>query len=227
MVQSRLFIPNSALLRFSNLHGQAHGHALGRAHTMGGDTAVRYCRVKTGYTISTLRGKETAIPSSKKRKGATSSSGPTAEIRYPFLQFPFGPQEELFQILRVRPLGVGHCIDWAALKKIQMADVIIEPMYHELTMELYSTFHLQVAMINCDDPRTVQFHLSGLVRQLSVPKFRIALGLYMEEFMDDNELDTLYCHIHYSLSKCWKDFVPASATYDPNYSKASALTPSL
>ncbi|PPS14392.1 hypothetical protein GOBAR_AA06182 [Gossypium barbadense] len=54
-----------------------------------------------------------------------------------------------------------------------------------------------------------------------------SLGLYTEEFMDDNELDTLHCHIHYSPSKCWKDLVPASATYDPSRSKASALTPSL
>ncbi|KAK5825749.1 hypothetical protein PVK06_020613 [Gossypium arboreum] len=45
--------------------------------------------------------------------------------------------------------------------------------------------------------------------------------------MDDNELDTLHCHIHYSLSKCWRDLVPASATYDPSRSKVSALPPSL
>ncbi|PPR89039.1 hypothetical protein GOBAR_AA31659 [Gossypium barbadense] len=37
------------------------------------------------YTMSTSRGKKTAVPASKKRKGATSSSGPTTEIRHPFL----------------------------------------------------------------------------------------------------------------------------------------------
>ncbi|KAK5845755.1 hypothetical protein PVK06_001971 [Gossypium arboreum] len=94
-------------------------------------------------------------------------------------------------------------------------------------MEFCSTFHLQVVMTNLDDPGTVQFCLGGLVRQLSVPEFRIALGLYTEEFVDDNELDTLHCHIYYSPSKCWKDLIPASATYDPSHSKASSLAPSL
>ncbi|KAK5771356.1 hypothetical protein PVK06_047556 [Gossypium arboreum] len=82
-------------------------------------------------------------------------------------------------------------------------------------------------MIEFDDPRTVQFCLGGLVCQLSVLEFGIVLGLYTEEFMDDNELDTLHRHIHYSPSKCWKAFVLALATYDPSRSKASALTPSL
>ncbi|PPR97986.1 hypothetical protein GOBAR_AA22682 [Gossypium barbadense] len=52
-------------------------------------------------------------------------------------------------------------------------------------------------------------------------------GLYTEEFMDDNELDTLHCYIHYSPSKCWSALVPGSATYDPSRSKASTLAPSL
>ncbi|PPS13914.1 hypothetical protein GOBAR_AA06672 [Gossypium barbadense] len=34
--------------RFSNPHGWAHGRALGHAHTTGGDTTVRYGRVKIG-----------------------------------------------------------------------------------------------------------------------------------------------------------------------------------
>ncbi|PPS10369.1 hypothetical protein GOBAR_AA10271 [Gossypium barbadense] len=81
-----------------------------------------------------------------------------------------GPQEELFQILRARPIGVGRCIDWATLEQIQMADAvqalltteswglffkIIEPTYLELTMELCSTFHLQVFMTIFDDPGMV------------------------------------------------------------------------
>ncbi|PPS16304.1 hypothetical protein GOBAR_AA04286 [Gossypium barbadense] len=162
---------------FSHPHSQAHGCALGRAHTTGGDTAVR-------YTMSSSIGKKTAVPASKKRKGVASSSGPTAKIRHPFLEFPLEPQHS-------------------------------------------STFHLQVVMTNLDDPGMVQFHLSGLVRQLSVPEFGIALGLYTEEFMDGNKLDTLYRHIHYSPSKYWKDLIPASASYDPSRSKASALAPSL
>ncbi|PPR87469.1 hypothetical protein GOBAR_AA33221 [Gossypium barbadense] len=94
------------------------------------------------------------------------------------------------------------------------------------TMEIRHSF-LQTIMTNFDDPRTVQFYLGGLVCQLSVPEFGIVLGLYTEEFMDENELNTLHRHIHYSLSKCWRDFVPASATYDPSYSKVSTLPPSL
>ncbi|PPS02176.1 hypothetical protein GOBAR_AA18486 [Gossypium barbadense] len=120
--------------------------------------------------MSTSRGKKITIPTSKKRKGATSSSGPTAEIRHPFLQFPIGPQEEPFQILRARPLGVGHCIDWAVLEQVQLADAvrallstdpwelffgIIEPTYLELTLELCSTFHFQIVMTEFNDSGTV------------------------------------------------------------------------
>ncbi|KAK5785540.1 hypothetical protein PVK06_040135 [Gossypium arboreum] len=79
---------------------------------------------------------------------------------------------------------------------------IIELTYLELTLELCSAFHVQDVMTKFDEPRTVQFRLSGLVRQLSVPKFGIALGLNTEEFMDENDLDTLRRHIHYSPSKC-------------------------
>ncbi|PPS08916.1 hypothetical protein GOBAR_AA11728 [Gossypium barbadense] len=64
--------------RFSN----PQGRALGRAHTTRGGTA---------YTMSTSRGKKNAIPALKKRKGVTSSSSPTVEIRHPFLQFHLGP----------------------------------------------------------------------------------------------------------------------------------------
>ncbi|PPS08777.1 hypothetical protein GOBAR_AA11866 [Gossypium barbadense] len=179
------------------------------------------------YAMSTSCNKKTVIPSLKKRKGARSSSSPAAEIRHPFFQFPLGPQKELFQILQARPLGMGRCIDWAALEQVQLAVAvrallttdpwklffgIIEPTYLVLTLELYSTFHFQTVMTEFDDPRMIQFRLSGL---------------HTKEFMDDNELDTLHCHIHYSPSKCWRALVPDSATYDPNYSKASALASSL
>ncbi|PPS03570.1 hypothetical protein GOBAR_AA17092 [Gossypium barbadense] len=56
-------------------------------------------------TMPSSRGKKTVVPASKKRKGAASSSGPTMEIRHLFLQVPLGPQEELYQILRARPLA--------------------------------------------------------------------------------------------------------------------------
>ncbi|PPS16867.1 hypothetical protein GOBAR_AA03704 [Gossypium barbadense] len=191
--------------------------------------------------MSSLRGKKTAIPASKKQKGA-SSSGPTTKICHPYLQFSPGNQEELFQILRARPLGVGRCIGWTVLEQVQLADdvrallttdpwdlffAIIEPTYLQLTLELCSTFHVQDVMTNFDDPRTVQFRLSGLVRQLSVPEFDIALGLYTEEFIDENDLDTLHRHIHYSPSKCLYALVPSSTTYDPSHSKTSTLSPSL
>ncbi|PPR85908.1 hypothetical protein GOBAR_AA34788 [Gossypium barbadense] len=94
--------------------------------------------------MSSSRGKKIAVPASKKRKGAASSS--------------------------------------------------------EFTLELCSTFHLWTVMTNLDNLGTFQFGLGGLVRQLSVPEFVVTLGLYMEVFMDDNELDTLHCHIYYSPS---------------------------
>ncbi|PPS09838.1 hypothetical protein GOBAR_AA10810 [Gossypium barbadense] len=101
--------------------------------------------------MSSSRGKKVAVPASKKRNGASSSSGPIEEVRHPFLRFPIGPQEELFQILWARPLIAGRYIDWAVIE--------------------------QTVMMNFDDPGTVQFRLGGLVCQLSVPEFRTALVL--------------------------------------------------
>ncbi|PPS00132.1 hypothetical protein GOBAR_AA20532 [Gossypium barbadense] len=192
--------------------------------------------------MSSSRGKKTTVPASKKRKGASSFAGPTTEIRHPLLQFPRGPQEELFQILRARPLIAGHCIDWAAIEQVQMADAIqalltivplelffgiIESTYLKLTMELCSTFHLQTVITRYDDPNTVQFRLGGLARQLSVPEFDAALGLYMEEFKEENELYAFSRHIHFSPSKCWHTLPPSMASYNPSRSKASVLSPSL
>ncbi|PPS12814.1 hypothetical protein GOBAR_AA07826 [Gossypium barbadense] len=120
--------------------------------------------------MSSSRGKKIFVSASKKRKGTSSSASPTVKICHPLLQFPKGPQEELFQILQARPLAVGRCIPWAAVEQVQMADAIwallttdpwelffgiIEPTYLELTMELYSTFHLQTIMTRYDDPCTV------------------------------------------------------------------------
>ncbi|PPS08845.1 hypothetical protein GOBAR_AA11797 [Gossypium barbadense] len=117
--------------------------------------------------MSSSRGKKTVVPTSKKRKGASSSASPTAKIRHLLLQFLRGPQEELFQILRARPLIASHCIDWATTEQVQMADAIrallttdpwelffgiIKQTYLELMMELYSKFHFQTVMTNYDDP---------------------------------------------------------------------------
>ncbi|KAK5785592.1 hypothetical protein PVK06_040193 [Gossypium arboreum] len=82
-------------------------------------------------------------------------------------------------------------------------------------------------MTNYDDPGTVQFHLGGLIHQLSIPKFDTALGLYMEEFKEENELHALTRHIHFYPSKCWHTLALGMASYNPNRSKASVLPPSL
>ncbi|PPS10209.1 hypothetical protein GOBAR_AA10424 [Gossypium barbadense] len=192
--------------------------------------------------MSSSRGKKITVPAPKKRKGASSFAGPATKIRHPLLQFPRGPQEELFQILQARPLIAGCCIDWAAIEQVQMADAIrallttdpwelffgiIEPTYLELTMELCSTFHLQTVMTNYDDPGMVQFCLGGLLCQLSVPEFGAALGLYTEEFKEENEQHALTHHIHFFPSKCWHTLAPGAASYNPSRSKASVLPPSL
>ena len=78
-----------------------------------------------------------------------------------------------------------------------------------------------------DNPGTIQFRLCGLIRQLSVPEFGAALGLYTEEFKEENELHALSRHIHFSPSKCWHTLAPSTASYNPSCSKASVLPPSL
>ena len=57
-------------------------------------------------------------------------------------------------------------------------------------------------MTNYDDPGTVQFRLGRLVHQLSVLEFGTVLGLYTEEFKEENDLHALNRHIHRSLSLC-------------------------
>ncbi|PPS08198.1 hypothetical protein GOBAR_AA12450 [Gossypium barbadense] len=178
-------------LRFSNPHGRAHGRALGRPHTMRGDTAMRYGRVKTGKNFSLTQ-------------DAISGHGRATWL-----------WEELFQILRAWAAASTrphlNKFRWLTRSEPSLRRnhggffEIIEPTYFELTMELCSTFHLQVFMTNFDDLGTVQFRLGGLVCQLSILGFGIVLGLYTEKFIDDNELDTLHHHIYYYPSKCWKD----------------------
>ncbi|PPR85780.1 hypothetical protein GOBAR_AA34912 [Gossypium barbadense] len=116
-------------------------------------------------TISSSRCKKIDVPASKKRKGAASSSGPTMEIRHPFLQIQLA---DAVRALLTTDLW-GLFFD------------IVEPTYLEFTLELCSTFHLQTVMTNFDDPGTVQFRLGGLARQLSIPKFWIALWLETRE----------------------------------------------
>ncbi|PPS07914.1 hypothetical protein GOBAR_AA12729 [Gossypium barbadense] len=105
------------------------------------------------------------------------------------------------------------CIDWATVEQVQLADAIrallttdpwelffgiIELTYLKLMMELCSMFHLQTVMTNYDDPDTIQFCLGGLVRQLSISEFGDTLGLYTEEFKEENELHAVTRHIHFS-----------------------------
>ncbi|PPR86041.1 hypothetical protein GOBAR_AA34649 [Gossypium barbadense] len=77
------------------------------------------------------------------------------------------------------------------------------------------------------DTFKIEFCLNGLVCRLSVPEFGTALGLYMEEFKEENDLHALNRHIHRSPSRCWDALVPGGATYNPSRSKASALPLSL
>ncbi|PPR92785.1 hypothetical protein GOBAR_AA27887 [Gossypium barbadense] len=104
---------------------------------------------------------------------------------------------------------------------------IIEPIYLELKLELCSTFHLQTIMTRNDDPGTVWFRLGRLIRQLSVPEFGTALGLYTKEFREENELHALSHHINLSPSKCWHTLAPSTASDNPSRSKALVLPPSL
>ncbi|PPS07730.1 hypothetical protein GOBAR_AA12913 [Gossypium barbadense] len=216
-----------SIFPYGTVEDQAHGRALGHAYAIGGDTTVRYGRVKTGchdratwswmklpkqhghetrscleivvetenvtrtcgtpvpstcgrhcqnehgrgpmYTgvgeanearydrvtqpcrMSSSRGKKTTVPASKKRKGAASSSGPTMEIRHPFLQIQLANAVRAF--LMTDPWGLFF--------------EIVESTYLELTLELCSTFHLQTFMTNFDDLGTVQFHLNGLYMEES------------------------------------------------------------
>ncbi|PPS08917.1 hypothetical protein GOBAR_AA11729 [Gossypium barbadense] len=80
---------------------------------------------------------------------------------------------------------------------------------------------------NYDDPGMFQFFLGRLIRQLSIVEFSAALGLYMDEFKEENNLHVLSRHIHFSPSKCWHTLAPRTASYSPSRSKASVLPPSL
>ncbi|PPR91401.1 hypothetical protein GOBAR_AA29282 [Gossypium barbadense] len=151
------------------------------------------------------RGKKSDVLASKKRKGASSSSSPTVEICHPFLQFPNGPQEELFQILWTRPLTAGRCIDW-----------------------LFSNKSSWLTRSRLFLPPTLGSYSSGLSsRHTSRSQWNYAQRLYTEEFREGNELHALSRHIHVSPSKCWNTLALNAASYNPSHSKASVLPPSL
>ncbi|PPR99103.1 hypothetical protein GOBAR_AA21555 [Gossypium barbadense] len=184
-----------------------------------------------------------AVPASEKRKGpSTASSNASTKARHPLLRFSLGPQDDLFQLLRVRPLGVGRCIDWATLEQVQLAHLvrfhlattpwdrfftIIEPIYSELTLEFCTTFHLQHVMNTHDEAGTITFILGGLVRHMSVSEFGATLGLYTEEFMSFEVFLHLHCHIHHSLFCCWTDLMVSTVPYDVSRSKLTSLPPTL
>ncbi|PPR99094.1 hypothetical protein GOBAR_AA21568 [Gossypium barbadense] len=46
-----------------------------------------------------------------------------------------------------------------------------------------------VVMTNNDDPGTIHFRLGGLVRAMSVQDFGVALGLYTDEFMEEEDMN--------------------------------------
>ncbi|PPS20556.1 hypothetical protein GOBAR_AA00019 [Gossypium barbadense] len=157
--------------------------------------------------MSSSRGKKSAAPASKKRKRASSSLGPTAAIEQVQMA------DAIRALLTINPL--------------ELFFGIIEPTYLELTMELCSTFQILTVMTRYDDPSTVQFRLGGLICQLSVSEFGATLGLYIEEFREENELHTLSHHLHFSPSKCWHTLAPSMASCNPSCFKASVLPPSL
>ncbi|KAK5793530.1 hypothetical protein PVK06_034680 [Gossypium arboreum] len=147
-------------------------------------------------------------------------------------------KEELFQLLLLRQLGLGRCIDWAVLEQVQLVDhvrafittalwdqffSIIEPTYMELTLEFCSTFILQHVMMTHDEPGTITFRLGGLVRQISVPEFGSTLRLYTEEFISAENFLRLRRHIHYLPFRCWTELTACMPSYDASRSKATSL----
>ncbi|PPR91999.1 hypothetical protein GOBAR_AA28685 [Gossypium barbadense] len=96
-------------------------------------------------------------------------------------------------------MDIGRYIDWATIE--------------------------QVVMTNNDNPGTIHFRLGSLVRAMSVPEFGVTLGLYTDEFMEEEDMNAVPHNIHISPSLCWKALAPLFSTYDPSCSKASALSP--
>ncbi|PPR84107.1 hypothetical protein GOBAR_AA36605 [Gossypium barbadense] len=66
-------------------------------------------------------GKKTIVPASKKRKGAASSSGPTMEIRHPFLQIQLA--DAVRALLTTDSLGLFFEIIELMYLEFQLFDV--------------------------------------------------------------------------------------------------------
>ncbi|PPS13159.1 hypothetical protein GOBAR_AA07480 [Gossypium barbadense] len=211
----------------------------------GRDTAVRYGRVEAEHDFPKTRDAinlhgRTTWPWVNLIREHGRGNGKTG-VHYVIIE----RQECCGPILKetsVTKFFLGHCIDWAAVEQVQLANAlcallstdpwerffaITEPTYLELTLELCSTFHLQVVMTNNDDPGTIHFRLGGLVHAMSVPEFGVTLGLYTNKFIEEEGMNALLRNIHISPSLCWKALALLSSTYDPSRSKASALAPSL
>ncbi|KAK5842143.1 hypothetical protein PVK06_004472 [Gossypium arboreum] len=168
--------------------------------------------------MTNTRGKsKVAVPASKKRKGplATFFSSLTGKARHPFLRFTAGPQENLYQLYRVRPLDLGWFF------------TIIEPTYSELTLKFGATFSVQQVMSVYDNPGTITFRLGRLVRHMNVSEFGATLGLYKEEFMSVEDFLQLHRHIYHSSSCYWTDLTGSLTNYDTSRSKATRLSPAL
>ncbi|PPS20318.1 hypothetical protein GOBAR_AA00252 [Gossypium barbadense] len=133
----------------------------------------------------------------RKGPGATSLSAST-EVRHPLLRFLSGLQDDLFQLLHMRPLGVGRCIDWVALDQ------------HVINTH--------------DEADTITFQFGGLVRHMSIPEFGIAWGIYTDEFIGADNFLRLHRHIHHSPSYCWTDLTASQICYDVICSKATSLS---
>ncbi|PPS11639.1 hypothetical protein GOBAR_AA09018 [Gossypium barbadense] len=71
----------------------------------------------------------------------------------------------------------------------------------------------RVVMTNNDDLGTIHFRLGGLVRVMSVPEFGVALGLYTDEFMEEEDMNALICNIHISPSLERTDIINTHDAY--------------
>ncbi|PPS09568.1 hypothetical protein GOBAR_AA11078 [Gossypium barbadense] len=139
-------------------------------------------------------------------------SSATTEIRHPLLQFHQDLKRSCFRFYVPDPLA------WVdASTKLHWNKSILLTQFRPSSLPLLGT----TVLTEYDDPSAVQFSLGGLVWQLSVPEFGVALGLYTENFMEADSFFHLHRHIHYAPSSCWAALIPAMGIYDPSCFKAS------
>ncbi|PPR84562.1 hypothetical protein GOBAR_AA36149 [Gossypium barbadense] len=86
--------------------------------------------------MSSSRGKKAAVLASKKRKGESSSSSPIVkegrviflesyrESSSPFLEVSHRARRRTIPNTLDPTLITGHCIDWAAVQQVQLAEAI-------------------------------------------------------------------------------------------------------